>query len=129
MSPQELSELHRIALVNTGDKQQARRCVEAYLAGADSLLPHNRTTTMIWVRVGDSGEYASFDDLQEVVNHLNELGIGRIDHWRSAGIETCNYHGHDYISLYHGDTDGNLKSDLLPDERVFVEDNLQECYQ
>lgn len=80
MSPQEISELHRIALVNTGDKQQARRCVEAYLAGADRLLPHNRTTTMIWVRVGDSGEYESFDDLQEVVDYLNELGVGLIDH-------------------------------------------------
>ena len=37
MSPKEISELHRIALVNTGDKQQARRCVEAYLAGADTF--------------------------------------------------------------------------------------------
>ena len=85
------------------------------------------TATMIWVRVGDSGEYESFDDLQEVVDYLNELHVGRVDHWRSAGIETNNYWGHDYISLYHGNPDGNLTSDLLPDERAFVEDSLQEC--
>lgn len=84
--------------------------------------------TLVWVRVGDSGEYESFDDLQEVVDYLNELRVGRVDHWRSAGIETENYWGHDYISLFHGDSDGNLKSDLLPDERVFVEDNLSENY-
>ena len=39
MSPAEIAELHRIALANTGDKEQARRLVEAYLAGRNRLLP------------------------------------------------------------------------------------------
>ena len=40
MSPEEIAELHRIALVNTGNAAQARCCVEAYLAGQDKLLPY-----------------------------------------------------------------------------------------
>ena len=47
---------------------------------------------------------------------------------RGVGIETPNYHGFDFISLYHGDGLARLVSNLLPDERVFVEDALLECY-
>jgi hypothetical protein len=87
---------------------------------------------MIWVRVGDAGEYESFDDLAHAVDYLNELGVGRVENWvdggRGVGIETPNYHGLDFVSLFHGDADANLTSNLLPDERVVVEDSLQECY-
>ena len=89
--------------------------------------------TLIWVRVGDAGEYEAFDGLDEAVEYLNELGVGRVDHWINGGpgvgIGTPNYHGHDFVSLYHGDADANLVSNLLPDERVFVEDALRECYR
>ena len=47
-----------------------------------------------------------------------------IDGGRGVGIETPNYHGFDFISLYHGDSLARLVSNLLPDERAFVEDNL-----
>ena len=90
-------------------------------------MPVQATTTLIWVRVGDAADYQAFDDLEEAVDYLNELGVGRVDHWRSAGVETVNYWGHDYVSLYRGDADANLVSNLLPDERVVVEDGLQEC--
>jgi hypothetical protein len=100
----------------------------AYCRYREKTTMKTATSTMIWVRVGDAGEYESFDDLQEAVDYLNELHVGQIDRWQSAGVETCNYWGRDYISLYHGDTDGNLTSDLLPDERAFVEDSLVECY-
>ena len=86
------------------------------------------TATLIWIRVGDMGDYQAFDSLDEVVDYLSELGVGRVDHWRAAGVETVNYWGHDYISLYHGDTDANLVSDLLPDERALVEDALREYH-
>jgi hypothetical protein len=89
------------------------------------------TATLIWVRVGDAGEYEAFDGLDEAVDYLNELGVGQVDHWINGGpgvgIDTPNYHGYDFISLYHGDTDANLVSNLLPDERVLVEDALREC--
>ena len=45
MSPEEIAELYRIALANTGDKAQARRCLEAYLAGQSRLLPRRQTPT------------------------------------------------------------------------------------
>jgi hypothetical protein len=83
--------------------------------------------TFIWVRVGDATEYQAFDDLEEAVEYLNELGVGRVDHWRSGGFATVNYWGRAYIAVYRGDADANLVSNLLPDERVVVEDGLQEC--
>jgi hypothetical protein len=42
MSPQEIAKLYRIAFAHTADQQQARRCVEAYLAGTNRLLPLQR---------------------------------------------------------------------------------------
>ena len=83
---------------------------------------------MIWLRVGDMGEYESFDGLTDAVDYLNELSVGEVTHWRHGGIETVNYWDHDYISLYHSDADANLLSDLLPDERMFVEDTLTPAY-
>jgi hypothetical protein len=83
---------------------------------------------MIWVRIGDGGSYESFGDLQEVIDLLNEIGAGRFLSWVDGGIgvgiETENYGGHDFISLYHGDELADLRSHLLPDERAFVEDRL-----
>ena len=87
------------------------------------------TETLIWIRVGDAADYQAFDGLEEVVDYLKELGVGPVDHWRAGGVDTLNYWGRNYISLYHGDTDANLVSNLLPDERVFVEDALRECYR
>ena len=83
---------------------------------------------MIWLRVGDMGEYESFDALTEALDYLNELSVGEVTHWRPAGIETVNCWGHDYISLYHGDADANLLFDMLPDERMFVEETLTPAY-
>ena len=90
------------------------------------------TSTMIWLRVGDCGEYESFDRLEEAVEYLNELHVGKVAAWvdggRGVGIDTPNYHSLDFISLFHGDSRSNLTSNLLPDERAFVEDSLQEAY-
>ena len=82
--------------------------------------------------MGDSGEYEALDSLEEAVEYLNEFGVGRVETWinggRGVGIETPKHHGFDFISLFHGDSDANLVSKLLPDERAFVEDHLQECF-
>jgi len=43
MSPQEIAELYRIALARTGNKERARCCVEAYLAGQHGFYPITRT--------------------------------------------------------------------------------------
>ena len=85
---------------------------------------------MIWLRIGDGGNYESFDDLREVIELLNEIGAGRflgwIDGGPGVGIETTSFSGLNFISLYHGDGLAQLKSNLLPDERVFVEDGLND---
>jgi hypothetical protein len=47
-----------------------------------------------------------------------------VDGGRGVGIETESYKGFNFISLYHGDELAQLKSNLLPDERPFVEDEL-----
>ena len=83
---------------------------------------------MIWLRVGDSGEWESFDHLLDAIDYMNELNVGQVQVWINTGVETVNYWGRDHISLYHGDAERNLVSNLLPDERVLVGDKLQECY-
>jgi hypothetical protein len=80
---------------------------------------------MIWVRIGDAGDYEDFDCLEDAVCYLNELDVGQVTRWRNAGVDTDNFWGNDYVSLYRGDAEGNLLSNLLPDERVLVEDNLE----
>ena len=83
----------------------------------------------LWIRVGDCGEYETFgDDLDALVGVLNELRVGTIDHWRHGGIETVNYWGNDYVSLYWGDAAGNLVRDLNHAERAVVETELEEVY-
>ena len=43
LSPREIARLYRTALTNTGNPAQARRCVEAYLAGGDGFLPYRKS--------------------------------------------------------------------------------------
>jgi hypothetical protein len=87
---------------------------------------------MIWIRVGNCRKYELFNELSEAVAYLNELHVGRVERWvdggRGVGFETPNHRGGDFVNMYHGDADANLTSNLLPDERTFVEDNLYEAY-
>jgi hypothetical protein len=86
----------------------------------------------LWVRVGDAGEYESFDSLGDALAHLNDLSVGQVDHWidggPGVGFATPNYHGHDFISLFWGDDDANLTAHLDADERSDVEAGLEEVY-
>ena len=87
----------------------------------------------LWVRVGDAGEYESFgDDLDAVLDYLNELRAGEVTGWveggMGVGIETVNYHGYDFVSLFWGDDDANLTAHLDADERMEVEEGLVEVY-
>jgi len=86
----------------------------------------------VWVRVGDAGEYESFDSLEEAIDYLNELNVGQVIGWVDAGmgvgIETVNYWGRDFISLFWGDDGANLTDHLDADERLEVEAGLEEVY-
>ena len=87
---------------------------------------------LVWVRVGDMGQYESFDSLDDALDYLNELKAGEVTGWvyggMGVGIETVNYHGYDFISLFWGDDDANLTARLDADERVEVEAGLEEVY-
>ena len=82
----------------------------------------------IWVRVGDAGEYVDFDDLGSVVDYLNDLYVGQVIGWVSAGFATPNYYGRDYISIYWGGHDASYLADLDNDEQNYIESGLEEYY-
>jgi hypothetical protein len=87
---------------------------------------------LLWVRVGDMGQYESFDSLDDALDYLNELSAGQVTGWvdggMGVGIETVNYHGYDFISLFWGDDDANLTAHLDADERMDVEAGLEKVY-
>jgi hypothetical protein len=87
----------------------------------------------LWVRVGDAGEYEPFgDDLDAVLDWLNELRAGEVTGWVLGGIgvglETVNYWGYDFVSLFWGDADANLVRELDSEERAAVEAGLEEAF-
>jgi hypothetical protein len=61
--------------------------------------------TKFWVRLGDIGEYESFDSLQEVAAHLKENNVGELQGRYSSGILTSDYRSDNYISLFVGADD------------------------
>ena len=82
--------------------------------------------------MGDTGAYQSFDDLDAVIDCLNECRVGKIDHWvdgpMGVGIDTPNFHGRDFASLFVGDLAGNLVRALNGWERGRVEAELEAVY-
>jgi hypothetical protein len=87
---------------------------------------------LIWVRVGDCGEYESFDGLEDAIDCMNELKAGQVTGWVEGGIgvgiETVNYHGYDFISIFWGDENADLTAHLDSDERMEVEEGLEEVF-
>ena len=84
----------------------------------------------VWVRVGDDGAYESFDLLYDALEYLNALGVGGVTGWVvspiGVGVETVNYWGFDFISLFWGDEQANLIRELDGEERLIVESELIE---
>lgn len=87
---------------------------------------------LVWVRVGDCGEYESFDRLDDAIDYMNELKAGKVTGWVEGGIgvgmETVNYHGYDFISMFWGDENADLTAPLDGDERMEVEEGLEEVF-
>jgi hypothetical protein len=82
----------------------------------------------VWVRVGDGGDYSQFDSLDDAIEYLNELRVGKVEAFVSSGFATPNYWGHDYISCYWGDEEAGMVSLLDADERLELADRLEENY-
>lgn len=84
---------------------------------------------LLWVQVGEDGEYTSFDNLDNVIDYLNEMRVGNDVEWDDDGVmETCNYWGSDYIKLYYGGPDMHYWSDLSIDDQQYIEQHLEEHY-
>ena len=75
-----------------------------------------------WMRVGDQGDYAPYDDLDAVIADLNEWRVGEVTGWVNGGIgvglETTECYGYDFISLFWGDNQANLIRPLDAEERA-----------
>ena len=91
-----------------------------------TITPEN----LIWVRVGDAGEYHSFDTLDDALDYLNEMLVGHVTDWGDGDVlETCNYSGQNYVSLYWGSPAAYFDANLDVCDRVYIEKNLDEhCF-
>lgn len=79
----------------------------------------------IWTRIGDLGEYEFFgNDLDALAERLAEERAGAVVAWRRGGLETDNYRGNNYASLYYGDADANFVRDVSMHERSALADLL-----
>jgi hypothetical protein len=89
----------------------------------------------LWTRIGDAGDYENFgDDLASLIDYLNDCKAGQVTGWKDDGVgigigmETVNYHGFDFISIYWGDCTGDFIRVLDAEERAVVEERLEEVY-
>jgi hypothetical protein len=69
----------------------------------------------MWLRVGEDGEWEDFETIEELVEYLNALRVGRVVNWFKRGFQTENYWGRDMIRV-----------NLSAEDQVFVEQNLEE---
>jgi len=93
---------------------------------------NNNAEELLWIRIGDAGDYVSFDNLDAAIDDLNAMEVGTVDYWNDGGVgigfATPNYHGHDFVSCFWGDEDGDLCRPLSPEERSYVECHLEEFF-
>ncbi|MGO9115511.1 MAG: hypothetical protein ACLP9L_40385, partial [Thermoguttaceae bacterium] len=62
---------------------------------------------LLWIRVGDAGDYQSHGDIYSAVDDLNAYEVGEITKWidggPGVGFATENYYGYDFVSCFWGD--------------------------
>jgi hypothetical protein len=78
---------------------------------------------MYWLRIGDNGEYESFDDLAGAIDRL--AGAGLVLGWVAGGVQTEAYRGNNYVSFFWGDDCAELIRHLNKRERTAVEQALK----
>lgn len=108
-----------------------RDAIQAAFSFAAGMSPYLKTE-YYWVRIGDGGDYQSFENIDAVVELLNERHVGQVSEWIDAGpgvgIETPNYHGRDFVSLFVGDLAADLIRPLNTQERAAIETGLIETF-
>ena len=78
-------------------------------------------TDMLWLRLGDADEYASYDSIADVAKGLIWCGLDgyrilAIPH--GVAIPDAGYSGHNHISLFWGDSDAQIARDVSDVEFV-----------
>ena len=87
----------------------------------ETPMSKTKEPEILWVRLGEMGEYESFDqDLFAVWHCLKENGVQEITRV-GAGIEAsgksyCQLYGRNYISLFWGDKDAQIIRELTDAE-------------
>ena len=117
---------------------KAERFAPAAPVAADAacdVLPagfNNNAEERVWIRVGDAGDYVDIGSVEDAVDYMNTLQVGKVDYWvdhsTGVGFATPNYHGGDFVSCFWGDEDANFCRLLSAEERAYVENNLEESY-
>ena len=81
----------------------------------------------IWLCVGQAGALEGFTTLAEATQYLNSLAVGTPTKWRLAGVETQNYWGEDYISIFWGDDRGIYLADISRAGRCKIASSLADA--
>jgi hypothetical protein len=87
---------------------------------------------LLCIRVGDAGEYETFDTLDAAIDYLNDLQVGQVTNWFlgpwAFGFETPNYWEVDYIVCYWGTTNQNFTRPLNTAEKTLIETRLKMAF-
>ncbi len=83
--------------------------------------------SILCVRAGSTGQYQQFDDLDDAIDHLNDLLVGEIKEWVGSGFITRNFSGTNYVRIFWGDPASNFQAGLDDHDRYYVEHNLEGC--
>lgn len=79
----------------------------------------------LWLRCGDADNYHKLDSLDEVIERLEDLGVGEVTRFVKGpayvGMETEQFSGMDGISLYWGWADAEMGRGLSGRERGKLE--------
>jgi hypothetical protein len=70
----------------------------------------------IWLRVGDAGDYQTFDATDDAANHLAEHGVRKITRHIKYGVTADDFHGNNYISAFWGGPDAQPTRELTDAE-------------
>lgn len=85
-----------------------------------AMVANLRPTSAVgfyWVRLGDVGEYESFDDIRDALESIYAV-TGDRKYYRVRGglVFPGLFEGQNYVSLYYGDKNAKWIRDLIPSE-------------
>ncbi len=87
--------------------------------------PRSKAERFLWTRCGDAADYVCCGkSLATLVDVLDSARVRPPFRTRLGGVTCPSFRGNNYVSLYWGDTEGNLISGLRPAELSRLRDEL-----